>query len=53
MRYASIKDGALVEAKNPSRHYIKCCNCGLVHRFKFRVVKGKLQYEAHRLRKRA
>ncbi len=32
----------------PRRHYIACCDCGLVHEVKIRVHKGKPQIQLNR-----
>ena len=37
MRYAKVADGTWVQPRM-DRYYMKCCDCGLVHRMQFRVV---------------
>jgi len=57
VRYHVVKDKEWVQP-NRKKYYMKCCDCGLVHRLKFRLVKyaggsrGKIQFQADRLRKR-
>jgi len=46
MKYHQQQDGEWME---PQRGYrAACCDCGLVHRLQFRVVKGKVQFRAWR-----
>ena len=46
MKYYPQKDG---EWMQPKRGYkMACCDCGLVHRVEFRVVKGRVQFRAWR-----
>ncbi len=47
MRYKQIYDGDWVEVAKT--HYIRCCDCGLVHRYNFKIIKGKLYFRAFRL----
>jgi hypothetical protein len=51
MRYPTIVDGEWIQ---PIRKgfYAKCCDCGLVHKINFRTVKGKIQFQAFRIKKR-
>jgi hypothetical protein len=44
----TAKDGDWIEVPDSMRQKIVCCDCGLVHRFEFRVVKRKLQWRAYR-----
>ena len=41
MRYKLVENGEWI---HPERkyYYMKCCDCGLVHRMEFRVLKDKL-----------
>jgi len=46
MKYYIQWDGEWVA---PQKNYrMACCDCGLVHKFEFRVVKGKIQFRAWR-----
>jgi len=46
MKYHPQQDGEWIEPKAGYR--MACCDCGLVHRVEFRVVKGKVQFRAWR-----
>jgi len=56
MRYHVVKGDEWVQPRRKA-YYMKCCDCGLVHRLNFRLVsrgKGrgfKIQFQAYRLRK--
>ena len=41
MRYHSVKAGEWVQPRRKN-YYMKCCDCGLVHAFDFRLIKDKL-----------
>lgn len=51
MKYTQIYDGEWVEPKPQKVHKMVCCDCGLVHTINFRVVKGKVQFQAIRDKK--
>jgi hypothetical protein len=55
MRYSQAFDGEWLQPRR-RRYYIKCCDCGLVHRIDFRlVVRGNgrsIQFRAFRLPRR-
>jgi hypothetical protein len=38
MRYRNIQDGEWVMPRMKN-HFMKCCDCGLVHRIDFKVIK--------------
>jgi hypothetical protein len=45
--YTQIEDGERV--KPPMRGYkICCCDCGLIHRMDFFIVRGRVQFEVRR-----
>lgn len=48
MKYDDIKEGQWVEPVSRRGYKLCCCDCGLVHRFNFRVTKGRLQFQAFR-----
>ena len=48
MRYKTAKDGEWIQPGEYS-HCIMCCDCGLVHEFRFRVYQGRIQFRAKRL----
>ena len=48
MKYAQAYDGDWIEPKDLNNHREKCCDCGLVHDYKFRIVKGRIQYQVVR-----
>lgn len=50
MRYRQIYDGDWLKAAKS--HYIKCCDCGLTHRFNFRIIKGRIEFRAFRIKRR-
>lgn len=51
MRYKHISEGEWVQPKR-KKYLMKCCDCGLVHRLVFRLVKWgnghKIQFQAFR-----
>jgi len=48
MKYEQIHDGEWVEPTPQTGHKMACCDCGLVHTVNFRIVKGKVQFQAIR-----
>ena len=46
-RYTQRTDGEWIDAEAPT-HKIRCCDCGLVHVFTFRIVNGRVQFAAVR-----
>lgn len=51
MRYHQVQSGEWVQPKHDG-YYMKCCDCGLVHKMKFKVVKGHVFLSAIRIRRR-
>ena len=51
-RYVQRQDGEWFGV-NRRGHLIACCDCGLVHFVRFRLVGGRLQMQAHRDDKRS
>ena len=53
MRYKKTEDGEWVQPRTKN-YYIKCCDCGLVHKINFRLVgkEHKIQFQATRIDKR-
>ena len=47
MRYNKVNDGDIVRPKM-SGWKLMCCDCGLVHQMKFRVIKGQVEFVAMR-----
>lgn len=52
MRYIPIKDGEWIQPVRKG-YRMKCCDCGLVHIFNFRLIKdsigrAKIQFQAKR-----
>lgn len=57
MRYRQVTSGEWVQPRRRN-YYMKCCDCGLVHRIDFRLVPSinggkKIQFRAFRLPKRS
>jgi len=54
MRYKQQIDGEWITPRRKN-YYLKCCDCGLVHRLDFRLVgtvkRRIIQFRAKRLRK--
>lgn len=55
-RYKQVKNGEWVQPVRKG-YLMKCCDCGLVHKLNFRVIKygnnqTKVQFQAFRLPKR-
>lgn len=48
MKYEQVYDGEWIEPTPQVGHKMSCCDCGLVHTINFRVVKGKVQFQAFR-----
>lgn len=46
MKYAQAIDGEWIEPKDGYK--MACCDCGLIHRLNFRVVKGRVQIQPFR-----
>lgn len=46
-RYVVQKDGEWVQPKRRA-YRLACCDCGLIHRINFRVVKGRIWFQAFR-----
>ncbi len=51
MRYHSYQDGDWI--RPAPRAYLRCCDCGLVHRIQFRLVDGHIEFRVWRLPRRA
>lgn len=47
MKYNNMKDGEWSKVIG-RKHKILCCDCGLVHLLKFRIKKGKVEFQAFR-----
>lgn len=48
-RYPPVYDGEWIHPPaTPQTHKVQCCDCGLVHVFNFRIVKGRVQFQAFR-----
>lgn len=47
-RYETVHDGQWFEPKPQRGHRMRCCDCGLVHVFNFRVRHGKVQLQPRR-----
>lgn len=47
MRYTQARDGDWIRPRRRG-YRIACCDCGLVHRFDFRMRKGVLEFRAFR-----
>lgn len=55
-RFAPVEDGEWVQPRMRN-YYAQCCDCGLVHRVNFRIVRGKrrgklvtrIQFQAFRV----
>lgn len=48
MKYTQVYDGEWIEPTPQFGHKLACCDCGLIHTVNFRVVKGKVQFQAFR-----
>lgn len=48
MKHVQVYDGEWIEPKPQRGHKITCCDCGLVHKINFRVVGGRVQFQAFR-----
>lgn len=47
MKYIQVYSGDWVQPIKKG-YKMACCDCGLVHSMNFRVVKGKIQFQAFR-----
>lgn len=47
MKYRQEIDGRWFRPRRPL-WLMACCDCGLVHRVKFRIVKGKIEMQVFR-----
>lgn len=43
-----IEDGELVEPPMRDSYWQECCDCGLVHRYRFSVKDGKVRFRIWR-----
>lgn len=54
MKYHTVIEGEWIQPRRKA-YYMKCCDCGLVHRLEFRLVKfgkgKKIQFKAYRVKK--
>jgi len=55
MRYHPVKSGEWVQPVRKN-YYMKCCDCGLVHRMNFKLIKygdnkNTIQFQAFRVKK--
>jgi len=51
MKLPQITDGEWVEPVRKN-YLLACCQCGATHRMNFRAVKGRIQFQAFRVRKK-
>ena len=56
MRCKKIKSGEWVQPRRKN-YYMQCCDCGLIHRMNFRLIKDKIgratiQFQAFRASKK-
>ncbi len=42
------KDGWSDWLETSKINQLSCCDCGLVHNYKFRIIKGKVEYKVSR-----
>lgn len=47
-KYIQVYDGEWIQPMPQRGHKITCCDCGLIHKINFRVVNGKVQFQAFR-----
>lgn len=47
MKYTDKKDGEWSKVIG-RKHLLMCCDCGLVHLLKFRIRKGKIEFQGFR-----
>lgn len=48
VQYRQACDGDWIEPTPQRGHKMRCCDCGLIHRINFRVVRGRVQFQAWR-----
>lgn len=52
MKYEDLIDGEEVEIKGcmskPKEYYQMCCDCGLVHKFSFRIKDKSIKFKVYR-----
>ena len=46
--YVQRYDGDKIEITSPRLHKIRCCDCGLVHLFKFRMQGSTITFRMYR-----
>ena len=51
VKYLKVRDGEWIRPTKHIGHKICCCDCGLVHRFDFRIVSGRIEFRAIRDRR--
>ena len=47
LKYKQAKDGDWIQPRRRG-YRLACCDCGLIHRINFRLVKGRIQFQAFR-----
>ena len=47
-RYAPVTEGEWIAPISHRGYMLACCDCGLVHRMNFRIIKGRVQFQAFR-----
>lgn len=50
MKYHIVKDGETVFPRMKN-YYLKCCDCGLVHKIDFKITGKRLSFKAVRVTK--
>jgi len=48
IRYVQVSDGEWIRPMPQRGHKMRCCDCGLVHRMNFAVIRGKVVFQAFR-----
>lgn len=50
-KYVEVEDGDWITIQDRRDHRIRCCDCGLVHKYEFREAEGKLEFRVRRDRR--
>lgn len=48
IKYEQVFNGDWIEPTPQRGHFMRCCDCGLIHKMNFRVKNGKVQFQAFR-----
>jgi len=51
-KFVKVREGEWQHPKQEQYYYLKCCDCGLIHRLEFRLHRNRLQLRGWRVEKK-